>query len=178
MTAKRARGRPTGHVRLLDDPGRFEVALWLAFTEAGMDPYPAAYLVTFLIASDAPIITESVGAVLVQSSAGHTGPVAGHANRVCRKAREAIKRADESERLWLAQSTTLIRALIKFVPAGDSLGVMDTLDRLKPLGWSETILRIAGRIGASLRSNNFPPVEGGLSRAVARKIRSLDASGF
>ena len=101
MNAKR--GRPPGHVRLTDDDGRFEVALWLAMTEAGIDPYPSAYLSTFLI-SDAPITAESVEGVLLELSATCATTAAGHADRVRRKSPEAIERADDADRDWLARS--------------------------------------------------------------------------
>ena len=99
------RGRPHGHVRLLDDLGRFEVAAWFAFTELGMTPYSAAYLVTFLLASDKPITTESVEGVLLKSTTIHATTIIGHADRIRRKAPQMIKRADEAERAWLAQSS-------------------------------------------------------------------------
>ena len=56
--------RPRGTtIKLLNDPGRFEVAAWHAFTAGlGMKPYVAAYLVTFL-ASDREITTESLNGV-------------------------------------------------------------------------------------------------------------------
>jgi len=177
VSAKRGRGRPPGHVRLMNDPGRFEVAAWLAFTEAGMDPYPAAYLVTFLLTSDEPITTRSIEGVLLQSTTDLPMMVAprGHADRVRRKAPEAIARADDDERAWLARSATLIAALIKFVPEDNWLGVQITLDLLKIEGWADTILRVADRIGASLRDTNFPPAEGPLSRAAKRLLRELRA---
>jgi hypothetical protein len=170
-------GRPPGRVRLMDDPGRFEVAAWLAFTETGLGPYPAAYLVTFLLASDAPIVTESIEGVLLQSSAELSVMVTpkGHADWLRRKAPEAIARADDNERDWLARSASLIAALIEFVPRlpEATLAVELTLGQLKIEGWTAPILYVTRRIGASLLRSNFPPAEGPLSRTAKRRLREL-----
>lgn len=169
-------GRPHGHVRLMADPGRFEVAAWHAFTELGMEPYPAAYLTTFLLTSKTPISTESIEDVLLQSSAGLSVMVKakGHADRIRRKAPEAIARADDDERAWVARSSALIAALVRFVPGlpETQLGVELTLDLLKIEGWAKPILHVAERVGASLRSN-FPPPEDPLSRTAKRLLREL-----
>jgi hypothetical protein len=45
-----------------------------------------------------------------------------------------------------------------------------TLDMLGNAGWTDTILRIRGRISDTLRSN-FPPAEGTLTRAAKRLLR-------
>jgi hypothetical protein len=169
-------GRPPGHVRLMDDPDRFEVAAWHAFTEAGLGPYPAAYLVTFLLSSHAPITTESIDDVLLLSSVKRSPMVAltSQAEWVRRKSPEAIERADDAEREWVVRSSALILGLVKFVPRlpETQLGVEFTLDCLKREGWAEPILRVTNRIGASLRSN-FPPPEGLLSRTAKRVLRDL-----
>jgi hypothetical protein len=169
--SRRGRGRPKGHVKLLDHAGRFEAAAWHAFTTGlGMKPYEAAYLVAFL-ASDRPITTESVDGVLLRSSTLATkgGRVIGHADRIRRWAPEAVERADDHELAWLAQSAGLIVALVKFGAAGNVVGIETTLYALQEAGWAETIRRVTGRIGASLQSN-FPPAEGTLSRAAARLL--------
>ncbi len=166
-------GRPKGSaIRLLDDPGRFEVAVWLALTERGMKPYQAAYLVTFLLASDRPITIESVEGALLKLSTIHRTTVIGHADRVRRKAPEAIKRADEDERAWLARSAGLVLPLIGFLAVCDTAGVAATLDMLAEQGWTETLLAISSRMDASLKSN-FPPAEGPLSRAAVRILREM-----
>jgi hypothetical protein len=165
------RGRPQGRVKLLDDPGRFEVAAWHACTTGlGLKPYQAAYLVTFL-AADRPITTESLDGVLLKSSSltPKGCPVIGHADRIRRKAPEAIARADERELAWLSHSAGLIVGLVKFGAAGNADGLAATLDLLRQAGWGDTLLRITARLGASLKSN-FPPAEGPLSRAAARLL--------
>jgi hypothetical protein len=166
------RGRPNGHVRLLGNPQRLELAAWLVFTELGMRPYSAAYLVTFLITSNAPITTESIDDALLKSATILPGRVIGHANRLRRNVPLAIERADEHELAWLVHSSGLLVALIKFTAEGNTDGMVITLDLLKEAGWSETLLRVSGRIEASLRSN-FPPAEGPLSRTAARLLRGL-----
>src|SRR5580704_5708093 len=159
------RGRPHGTiVRLLDDPGRFEVAAWLAFTELRLKPYPAAYLTHFLITSDRPITTESIDGVLLKSSTAGPANVIGHADRIRRKAPEAIGRADDRERAWLTSSASTIVAVVQFTAAGDQHGLTIALSRLRESGWTAVLARMGARIEASLRSN-FPPAEGPLSRA-------------
>jgi hypothetical protein len=166
------RGRPHGHVRLLDDLGRFEIAAWFAFTELGMTPYSAAYLVTFLLASDKLITTESVEGVLLKSTTIHATTVIGHADRIRRKAPQMIKRADEVERAWLAQSSAALVGLLTYLAKSDQHGFTTSLDLLATEGWVDAIFRVSRRVDASLRSN-FPPAEGPLSRAAARLLRLL-----
>jgi hypothetical protein len=91
------RGRPKGHVRLLDNPQRFESAAWLAFTELGMGPHPGAYLTTFLITSSAPITTESIDDMLLTSATMLPWRVIGRADRLRRNVPLVIERADEQE---------------------------------------------------------------------------------
>jgi hypothetical protein len=157
---------------LLDSPQRFESVAWLALTELGMGAYPAAYLTTFLITSNAPITTESIDDVLLKSATILPWRVISRADRLRRNAPLAIKRADGQELAWLIRSSGLLLALIKFAADGDTGGIVATLDLLKEAGWSETLLRVSERIGASLRSN-FPPAEGPLSRTEARLLREL-----
>lgn len=165
------RGRPEGSItRLLDDPGRFELAAWFAFTVGlGMKPYPAANLVTFLVTSDARITTESIEGILFKSSTTHRGSIKGHADRVRRKAPNVIARADEHERKWLTYSSGLIVALTKFTAESNAKGVSITLDLLRNAGWAETLDRVSKRLSESLLSN-FPQAEGSPSRAVARLL--------
>ena len=173
MTGERGRGRPPGHVRLLDDPGRFEVAAWLALTEAGLPPYWAAYLVTFLLTSGRPITAESIDGVLLKLSTTHaTTTIAGHADRIRRKAPQAIERADERELAWLTHSAGLLFALLKWTAKGHLAGFMVTVEALRQAGWTDVLARVGGRVDAALRSN-FPPAEGPLSRAAARLLRKM-----
>jgi hypothetical protein len=168
------RGRPDGSIiRLLDDPGRFELAAWLAFTEGlGMKPYPAANLVTLLVTSDAKITTESVEGVLLKSSMTYRGPIKGHADRVRRKAPDAIARADERELGWLTNSSGLIVALVKFTVENNVIGISTTLGLLRNAGWAETLDRIGKRLSETLLSN-FPPAEGPLSPAARRLLLKM-----
>ena len=168
------RGRKRGHVRLLDNPHRFEMAAWLALTRQGMKPYPAAYLVTFLM-SGGDITTESLDAALFQSTttpALTATTIAGHADRLRRNAELAIDRANDLERAWLTYSAGLLFALIRAIAAGNADLATVTLDRLGETGWASALLWISSRIGASLKSN-FPPAEGPLSRAAVRLLREL-----
>jgi hypothetical protein len=171
-------GRPRGHVRLMDDPGRFEVAAWLAFTEAGLGPYEAAYAVTFLLTSDKPITTESIEGLRLISSTGLGIMVTpkGHSDRVRRKSEEVIKRADDDERGWLQQSAGLIAALVKAIPQlpESRPRVELILELLRNNGWADVILRVSRRIDASLQFN-FPPHQDKLSRTAERMLRQLRA---
>jgi hypothetical protein len=168
------RGRPEGSIiRLLDDPGRFEVAVAFAFTECfGWRPYHAARLATFLIASTRPITTESMEGVLLKSSMTHSTTIAGHEDRLRRKIPEVVDRANEREWAWLTMSSSLIFALVKCIAEGNSGGLHLTLKMLRQAGWSETLDRVAKRIDSSLRGN-FPPAEGPLSRTAARLLRQV-----
>jgi len=105
------RGRPKGTcIRLLNNPNRFEFAAWLSLTQQGMKPYPAAYLVTFLM-SGGPITIESLDAAVLKST---TTPrlaaaiVIGQADRLRSNAELAIKRADDLEHARLTYSAGLI----------------------------------------------------------------------
>jgi len=154
---------------LLDDPGRFELAAWFAFTELGLSPYRAAYLTHFLITIDRPITTESIDGVLLRSTTVARGRVIGHADRIRRKAPRAIARADERERAWLTHSSGLIFALVNFAAKSDGRGFEVTVKLLQDAGWTDTLDRIGKRLSASLQSN-FPPAGGRLSRAAARLL--------
>jgi hypothetical protein len=168
------RGRRKGSIiRLRDDPGRFEVAVWFALTAIlEMKPYPAAKLVTFLVASDRPITTESIDGILFKSSTTHRTTVAGHADRVRRKTPEIIARADDDEWAWLTSSAKMIVALLKYAAEGNIGGFSLTVDILRSdgYGWAGTLDRICKRISASLKSN-FPAAESPLNRAATRLLR-------
>jgi hypothetical protein len=164
-------GRPPGHVRLMDDPGRFGTAAWLAFSQM-VGPYEAANAVAFL--ESGASTAESIQGLLLISTARppHTTPK-GRADRIRRKAEEMMKRADDDERAWLEQSAGLIAALVRFIPllSGSRDAVAVTLDMLKGLGWADTILTASHGVAASLRSNNFPPHQGKLSRTAKSVLR-------
>jgi hypothetical protein len=149
--------------------------MWLALTKGGaVNPYPAAYLVMILFGSN-PITTASIDDVLLKSSTAplnRGGNVKGPADRVRRKAPEAIARADDQELAWLAHSSALIVALLKFTAENNAKGLTAALDLLKQAGWTDTLLAISRRIDATLRSN-FPPAEGELSRAATRLLRKM-----
>jgi hypothetical protein len=142
----------------------------------GKGRYAAAYLTTFLVTSNAPISTESVDAALLKSTTILPGRVVGRADRLRRNASLAIERADKDELAWLTHSAGLLVALVKFAAAGNADGMAASLDLLKEAGWTETLLRVSDRIGASLRSN-FPPAEGPLARTAGRLLRELQKSG-
>jgi hypothetical protein len=174
---KRRRGRPTGSIKsLLSDPGRFEIAAWLAFTEMGWGPYPAAYLTTFWIASDRPITTESVDDILLKSETTHRTTVAGHADRTRRKAPQALARATAIERAWLTYSAGLLAALVKYGAKGDVDGQLAALDMLGAAGWTSTLLHVVGRFDQVLRSN-LSPADGSLTRTAVRLLRRQRAQG-
>jgi hypothetical protein len=159
---------------LLDDPDRFEIAAWLAFSAGlGLEDYPAARLVIFL-AADAPITTESIDSVLLKSSTVHkTATVDGRTDRIVRKARESVVRANASERAWLDYSSGLIVAAIRTAAAANTARVaLVALDRLRAAGWGDILDRIGARIEDSSRSN-FLAADNELSRSAARMLRRL-----
>ncbi|MFZ3352259.1 MAG: hypothetical protein WA268_15475 [Xanthobacteraceae bacterium] len=155
---------------MLEDAGRFELAVWLALTELGLGPYPAAYLTIALITSDRPITTESIDGALLKSTTLHRGRVLGHADRIRRKAPEAIARANENERAWLFDSANNISLLLVKLGANDAGAAELLLKRMRAAGWTEVLDQLSRRIDQSLRSN-FPPADGPLSRAAARLLR-------
>jgi hypothetical protein len=170
------RGRPRGTIlRLLDDPGRFEVAAWWAFRQLGLSVYPAAYLTHFLISIERPITIESVEGILHKATTAGRSSVIGHADRIRRNAEARIKRADAAERAWAATSAALIVAVVKFTAERDAKALSLTLDRLRDAGWTEVLSRLGSRVDAALRSN-FPPAEGPLSRAAALLLREAKKS--
>jgi hypothetical protein len=69
-------------------------------------------MVTFLIASDRPITTESLDGVLLKSTTEHRVTAVGHADRIRRKAPEAIARANDRELAWLTSSAALLVAIV------------------------------------------------------------------
>ena len=173
---RRAQARDPGRpkVRLLDDPDRFEIAAWLAFSVGpGLEDYPAARLVIFL-AADAPITTESIDGVLLKSSTVHkTATVDGRTDRIVRKARESVVRANASERAWLDYSSGLIVAAIRSAAAANTAPVaLIAFDLLRAGGWGDMLDRIGTRIEAPLGSN-FPAADSELSRSAARLLRRL-----
>jgi hypothetical protein len=135
-----------------------------------MKPYQAAYLVTFLLTSEEPITTESIeGVLLASSTMTRWTTVKGHADRVRRKAPEAMKRSDEQDRAWLDQSMSLIVLLLRFTADSNVDRFNAALFMLRANGWADTLDRIARRLSASLHGN-FPPKQGSLSRAAARLL--------
>ena len=167
------RGRPPGStIALLKDPGRFQIAGWLAFTELGFGVYPAARLVAFL-ASDRPITTGSIEDVsLISTVATRHADVNVHADNFMRKAKKVIARirANEQQHRWLCASVDLIKATVKLSAAGNRIAVALILDQMRQADWAETLDHIGKRMEASLRTN-FPPSEGPLSRTANRLLR-------
>jgi hypothetical protein len=165
-------GRPPGHVRPMDDPGRFGVAAWLAFSSLGLGPYQAAGAVAFL--ESGASTTESLpGPWLISTARPAYVTPKGRVDRIRRKAEEMMGRADDDERAWLEQSAGLISALVGFIPKlpGSHASVEAALEMLKGLGWADTVLSVSRNIAESLRANNYPPHHGELSRTARRLLR-------
>jgi hypothetical protein len=175
------RGRPEGSlIRLLDDPGRFEIAAWFAFVSLlQMKPHPAAKLVTFLfLESEEAPTTESVGGFFLQTKIklrreNRDGGAKGHAKALVRKAKVAIARADERELRWLTYSSRLIAALVKYMAEGNPNGASATLHLLRAAaGWAEAADRVIARISEAVRGD-FPPAEGPLSKRARRLLLKM-----
>jgi hypothetical protein len=173
------RGRPKGSViALLDDPGRFKISIWCAFSRLGLTDHAAAYIAAFLV-SDRPISTNSIEDVLLISTVATTrypdDDARKYANDFVRKARKALTRADGRDRAWLVASASAIVAVVQFAAAGNWPAVSLALSQLRSADWTETLDNIGRRVEASLASN-FPPhdpAENPLSRPARRLLRQV-----
>ena len=157
----------------MDDHGRFAVAAWLAFSESGLGLYQAAGAVVFLESGTSTPETLPGSSWLISTARpAHVTPK-GRVDRIRRKAKEMMERANDDERAWLVQSAGLISALVGFIPnlPGSHASVEATLEMLKSLGWADTVLSVNRNIAASLRANNYPPHQGELSRTARRLLR-------
>jgi hypothetical protein len=173
---RKGAGRHKGAiVRLMNDPGRFEIAACLAFARFGLHPYPAARLAIFLLAMEGPVTTESIGDALLMSwSEGRWADVASGEDGLRRKSALAQERANATERLWLEASVGGIVALVHAILKGDAATIALTCDLLRAAGWSEPLNRVGERFDAVTKSN-FPPAhpDHQLSRAARGVLRRL-----
>jgi hypothetical protein len=165
MTTRR--GRPP--VPIERDPQRFEIACWWAFHEMGCGAFDAARR-ALLATKSGSITLEDIDGVLVMASAqiplpqpfDPLDPDKG-LSRLSAKA----KRAKPSK--WLITSSALVRALITFIANGNMTGICLARDGLIRLGWGPTIMGLAQRVEAALRSN-LPPADLNKLSPAARRL--------
>lgn len=161
------RGRPKGSkISLLEHPRRFDTALWLTLTRAfDIGPTVASNVVAGLL-STRPIDAGTVENVLLCLSTGiDHATLRGRADRIGRRAQEAVEAASPEEMAWLVDSGAALMQLWTFGP--DSAHAAYVLDALQARGWGPTLASIAERLVAAL-STNLPPVMGPASRKALR----------
>jgi hypothetical protein len=171
MKTPKRRGRPVEPIER--DPQRFEMAYWWAFHEMGCGPFDAARR-ALLATKGGPITVEDIEGTLVMASATIPLPQPfdpDDPDKGLRRLSAKAKRAKASQ--WLVASSALVRALIGFIAANNMTGIAVACDGLIRLGWGPTIIGLADRIEAALKSN-LPPAElEKLSPAVRRLLTGL-----
>ena len=164
-------GRPS--VPIEDDPQRFEIACWWAFTEMGLGKFDAARR-ALLATKGGPVTLEDIEGVLVKASATIPLPQPfdpEDPDKGLRRLSAKAKRAKPSE--WLIISSGLVQALITFIATNNMTGIATACDGLMKLGWGSTIMGLAQRIEAALGSNLPPADLAKLSPAVRRLLAGL-----
>ena len=121
----------------------------------------AARLAVGLIKSTEPIETATIDGLVDVASSSWAGKTKSHqldrhADRLRRKSETFFTRATENELAWISQSAGLIEGLMRFLAAGNDLGVSTTIDLLRRCGWGETIEQIALQLAAVPKTD---PVE-------------------
>jgi hypothetical protein len=166
-----ARGRPKGStVPLERDPQRFEIACWWAFHEMGCGPFDAARRALLATKGGSITLADIEGTLaMATASIPLPQPFDPHdPDKGLRRLFAKAKRAEPAE--WLIASSALIRALVGFIVANNVTGIAIAYDGLMKLGWGETIMGLAQRIEAALRSNLPPADLDRLSPAVRRVL--------
>lgn len=170
MTKRKAgavRGRPTRGIA--QDPQRFEIACWWAFSQGnGIGAFDAARR-ALLAVKGGPITLQDIEGVLHQASAviplppfDPLDPDKGPRD-LARKAKRARPEP------WLVQSAALIQGLLLFIRGNNMTGACLALDELDLLGWGPVLAGLATRIEAALQSN-LPPAELAKLSPAARRL--------
>lgn len=167
-TNKRRRGRPP--LSIENDPQRYEIALWWAFTEMGLGKFDAARR-ALLVTKGGPISLEDIEGALIKASATIPLPQPVDPDDLDRGLRQFSAKAQRVKPSgWLIQSAGLLQGLIVFIARGNILGICIAYDALLKLGWGPTILGLADRIETALQSNLPPADMEKLSPAVRRLL--------
>ena len=153
---KRRRGRPRRSIE--NNPERFAIACWWAFTEIGLGKFDAARR-ALLVIKGGPIGLEDIEGVLIKASATIRLPQPVDPDDLDRGLRQFSAKAQRVKpSRWLIQSAGLVQGLITFIARGNTTGICIAYDALIRLGWGPTILGLADRIEAALKSN-LPPAD-------------------
>jgi hypothetical protein len=153
-----------GRRPLLKDDQRFEMALWLLFTEAGLPKYRAAYLAMLLIGPVDIAAAETIEDLLIVirgTRHRYATDLEHRAERIRDKVCETIGRGVEAEVGWLSNSAAFLTIALSNLSA-PSTGC--AVKELEALGWSNALRMIGDRWTKATRSN-FPPHTERLSRA-------------
>jgi len=165
------RGRPP--VPIERDPQRFEIACWWAFTEMGLGKFDAARR-ALLATKGGPITLEDIEGVLIRATATIPLPQPfdpDDPDKGLRRLSAKAQRAKPSP--WLINSAGLVQGVIMFIASNNTTGICLAYDGLIKLGWGPTIMGLAQRIEAALRSNLPPADLDKLSPAVRRVLVEL-----
>jgi hypothetical protein len=162
------------------DPQRFEIAVWWAFTEEGLGPFDAARR-ALLAVKGGPFTVEDIEGLAQLANAeiplpkpfDPLDPDKG-LRRLVAKAKRATEREPQSE--WLNHSAGTIGALLVFSRDGNTAGICAALDILIELGWGSVIQGLAKRIEAALSSNLAPADLERLSPAARRWLAERRAA--
>jgi hypothetical protein len=168
--ARRQRGRPLAPIE--QDPQRFEVACWWAFTESGLGAFDAARR-PLLAVKGGPITLQDIEGVLRMASATIPLPPFDPLDPDKGLRRLAAKAKRARPEPWLVHSAGLLQGLITFIREHNMTGVCLTLDGLDRLGWRPVLAGLADRVEAALRSNLSPADLEKLSPAARRLLASL-----
>ena len=164
-------GRPP--VPIERDPQRFEIACWWAFHEMGLGKFDAARR-ALLATKGGPITLEDIEGVLIRATATIPLPQPfdpDDPDKGLRRLSAKAQRAKPSP--WLINSAGLVQGVIMFIASNNTTGICLAYDGLIKLGWGPTIMGLAQRIEAALRSNLPPADLDKLSPAVRRVLVEL-----
>jgi hypothetical protein len=149
---------------LLKDDQRFEMALWLLFTEAGLPKYRAAYLTMLLIGPvdiAAAATIEDLLIVISGTRQQYATDLEHRAERIRDKVYETVSRGVEAEVGWLSNSAAFLTIALTNLSTASTAAA---LKELEALGW-RAALRIVIERWQTAKCSNFPPHTERLSRA-------------
>ena len=104
------------------------------------------------------------------SGAAATVDLDEQARSLAAKAKLVANRATEDELAWLIWSAGTLRGSIKFMAAGNWLGVKQAQKLLLQAGWAGVLARVGGRLNIPLESKNLRPFDKDRLRAGARRL--------
>src|SRR5262249_54963030 len=141
--------------------------------EMGFGPFDAARR-ALLATKGGPITLQDIKGVLVMASATIPLPQPfdpADPDKGLRRLSAKARRAKPAP--WLVTSAGLVHVLIRFTTDNNMTGVAVACDGLLRLGWGPTIMGLAERVEAALKSNLPPADLNELSPAVQRLLARL-----